>query len=251
MAKSELTLVVGARANSLGAWIANAVALRGHDVQTAGLTEENVYLDLADNEEVLREFVFTLRPRNVIVTAGINYGPDDDRYLRNGARTRVDWYIEHLAVNAVAPMNLYAAWLATYEDGSPLGHFIVTSSNSAQIARTQSAAYCASKAALSMAVRCEARELARSPAGQAGAVLYGYEPGLLEGTPMTDEVRERIVGQAGGPAGRVFPQMHRMPGIDQDAGISPEYLGGLIAYNLHFGGRELNGCMFRIDAGEQ
>ena len=121
--------------------------------------------------------------------------------------------------------------------GDP-GHFVAISSNSAHIARSGSAPYCASKAALSMAIRAEARDLARSYDLHT-VIAYTYEPGWLEGTAMSNDVASRYPGM----------QPHRMLGLD--AGLPPSRLAGMIAYNLRHCGRELNGCVLRVDAGEQ
>ncbi len=117
----------------------------------------------------------------------------------------------------------------------PAKHFVVISSNSARIPRSQSLAYCASKAALSMSVRVSARYLAQQ---NHPVVVYGYEPGLLEGTPMTRMAQSGFAGS-----------LHRMPNV-RAAGLPAEGLARLIAFNLGQNGRALNGTLIPYDAGE-
>jgi NAD(P)-dependent dehydrogenase (short-subunit alcohol dehydrogenase family) len=63
---------------------------------------------------------------------------------------------------------------------------VAVSSDAAEIPMRGSVAYCASKAALNMAVRCLARELA--PFHRINAVA----PGMVDGTPMTEYIDETI-----------------------------------------------------------
>ena len=63
---------------------------------------------------------------------------------------------------------------------------VVVSSDAAEIPMRGSVAYCASKAALNMAVRTMARELA--PLHRINAVA----PGMVDGTPMTEYIDETV-----------------------------------------------------------
>jgi NAD(P)-dependent dehydrogenase (short-subunit alcohol dehydrogenase family) len=170
-----------------------------------------------------------VQPNHIVYTAGVN-DPGGT-------------WDEHFAVNCVGAMNLLECWqgmCSSDEVETPFdGHYVAISSNSAHIARTGSGMYCASKAALSMALRVAARE-----AGRAGLPfsVYGYEPGLLKGTPMTEEVKARL--------GRGAIPLHRMVGVEAD-GISRQWLALQIVHNLRNDGRPLNGCLLRLDAGEQ
>jgi NAD(P)-dependent dehydrogenase (short-subunit alcohol dehydrogenase family) len=236
-------LVVGARPESLGDVVAGIAIGQGYEVITAGLHEEDKRLNVDWHEETLMERLLDINPTHIVVTAGINKARDSNEYREMGRQSARMWYLEHLAMNCVGPMALLEAWGQTVPVKGSLGHYVVISSNSAHIARTASAAYCASKAALSMAVRSVAREWARR---DAPIIAYGYEPGMLAGTPMTMDVANRLVASN-------FDRgvaLHRMPGVLPD-GIPPEKLARLIVHNLRHGGRELNGTMLRIDAGEQ
>lgn len=66
------------------------------------------------------------------------------------------------------------------------GSVVAISSDASRIAMRTSISYCASKAALNMAVRVAARELA--PRWQINAVA----PGIIEDTPMTDYIDEAV-----------------------------------------------------------
>jgi NAD(P)-dependent dehydrogenase (short-subunit alcohol dehydrogenase family) len=232
-------LVVGARKGSLGRGVAMmADALfnphaeeedRIWSVVQAGVSgEEDISIDLeAARLEKLVELIQEVQPQHVVCTVGIN----KPRELYSSL---ADWHLHHYALNCVAPMRLLEAWASVAGRTALVGsrHFVAISSNSAHIPRRDSGAYCASKAALSMALRVRAREMGGEP-----LVVYGYEPGLLRGTPMTEEVRARFPGS-----------YTRMAGLPN--GLMVHQLSRMIAQNLVSGGLELNGCMFRVDAGE-
>lgn len=228
-------LVVGARKGSLGEAVAEQIKVAyGSDATllTAGTSgEEDVVLDLVDGN--VKELLDDYRPDHVVCTAGINH--DRRKY-----RAMDVWWESHMFVNLIGPVRL----LEAYTDLTPrlarpyLGHFVAISSNSAAIPRTGSGPYCASKAALSMALRVAAREAAREGMGH---VVYGYEPGLLAGTPMTQETEARLPGVP----------LTRMQGRGLQNGMSAAALAWHIVSNLRHGGPELNGVMLRLDAGEQ
>lgn len=235
-------LVVGAKPDSLGDQLARQIRsvedLLGGSydwtVFTAGISgQEDLLLDVRSYSAML-EVLADLRPDHIVCTVGIN-NPQENY------RTMSAWFEDHLAINCVGPMRLLEAWMAVQPMHDPVSgrerHFVAVSSNSAHIARRDSAAYCASKAALSMALRVRGREMAT---GGMSLVVHGYEPGLLFGTPMTEKVANRFSGSV----------LHRMPGI-HPGGLSPMVVSRLILRDLLYGGRELNGVMQRIDAGEQ
>lgn len=238
---TRTVLVVGAQPRSLGGWVAEMLnGLMVYDrpveeqwrIATAGLGDEEYHMDCyTDSYAALIDLLGSVKPDSIVCTAGVNEPREKHQMLH-------DWYEEHYRVNVVGPMRLLEAWLTmqdtgAFERGYPR-HYVAISSNSAHIARTYSGAYCASKAALSMALRCKARELAGDP-----VLVYGYEPGLLQGTPMTDVVRERLGNRS----------LTRIPG--QPDGLPTHRLANLIARNLVWGGSELNGCLLRVDGGDQ
>lgn len=181
-----------------------------------------------DSLEVLARILTSWRPDGLLCTVGHNAGmPATDL-------DPAEWYERHFETNVIGPMRLLEAWLIALDD-LPLGpaHFVAISSNSAGVPRSGSAAYCASKAALSMALRVKARE----NRGER-CIIYGYEPGLVAGTPMTDAVASRFAG----PLTRMRPEVlaHGMP---------PDALAKMVVASLRLGA-ELNGCLFRLDADE-
>lgn len=211
-------LIIGAGYESLGSAIREECVGLDLDPTTAGIQGEAYSLDVRDHENV-RWVMRDVSPDHVIYTAGYNGH---------------DWQ-KSMEVNVFGAMRCLDLWrLHGAPDG---GHFVGISSNSAHIARTGSGAYCASKAAFSMALRCAARDVGRMQA-QPKPIIYGYEPGLLMGTPMTQETEKR------------FPDAPLTRMLDVPDGIDPADLARMIASNLS-GWRELNGVMLRIDNGEQ
>jgi NAD(P)-dependent dehydrogenase (short-subunit alcohol dehydrogenase family) len=229
--RKEVVLVVGARPYSLGQLIALSVNDHaGFISRTAGISElEDRYLDLVtDDQEQL--FVAIGNARHVVVTAGINEPWDQE-----GRQSLDNWLTKHYVTNVVGPMRLWEAFKARCELTGQSGHFVVISSNSARLPRTQSMAYCASKAALSMAVRVAAREAGRVPGSP---IIYGYEPGLLRGTPMTSDTEVRLPGVP-------LTRMQTQPG-----GIDPIELARMVAHGIAANHTALNGCLIPYDDGE-
>lgn len=237
-------LVIGARPGSLGAAVAelardNASEFGYQHVFTAGLhshgeessRRENYGLDLTITADV-REFFKHGDYRDVVCTVGINW--DDD----SGTWGKV--LKESMAVNAIGPLYAAKAWAVglrtANSDGDSSGQFVAIGSNSAHIARSRSVAYCASKAALGAGLRSLGRRLAQEGQQQR---IWGYEPGWLDGTPMSD----RVVGRL---AEGVAP--HRIPG---GSGISVAALASRILFDLNGMGASMNGTMQRFDGGDQ
>lgn len=225
-------LVVGSRPDSLGSAVRDHLQGRGLRVDTAGVTGEMHYMDIVDPKSVAT-IVNRVRPSQVVCTAGIN---QSFSLRAEGLRSGME---QSFIVNALGPMILLQEWLHMLES-TEMGttpspkQFVAISSNSAHIARRQSIPYCASKAALSMALRCAARELAGE-----SVLVYGYEPGLLAGTPMTAASVDAFPGA-----------LHRMPGVKPE-GLSVNDFAATIAANLTHPNQALHGTMLRLDAGEQ
>lgn len=219
--KAKTLLIFGARKKSIG----DAVAKLWRDmydgnVVTAGVSgEEDHSVNCSDNEEIAA-LIKTVEPAHILVTIGRN----EPLGSFNG---QVEpWLADHFDTNVIMPMTILDQWL---EVGAPEeGHFVVLSSNSAHIPRSGSMAYCATKAALSMAIRCAARDLQKA---EMGPVVYGWEPGLVKGTPMSAD--------KGGT---------RMLGLPE--GIGRRALAGQIVNALAFGGAEYSGTLVRLDNGE-
>lgn len=251
----QTVLVVGAKPHGLGSYVATLLAL-DFTVIDAGISGESVSFDISSDYAMHRLLLEHTDPLHIVCTVGINKPlPNEDMALGN-------WYREHFDVNVIGPMRLLEAWLDHLREKAfsraDVGdhHYVVISSNSAHIARTSSEAYCASKAALSMALRCRARRLGRDGFPE-GVVAYGYEPGMLYGTPMTEYVRRsriRRVTVAEGKIAKVErrPVMHRMPGVGA-GGLDPLGVAEIIGANLRnrLTAPMLNGTLLRLDAGEQ
>lgn len=225
-------LVVGSRPGSLGSAVRDILQNKGLRVATAGISGEELYCDVMSTTDTA-DVMNAVRPSQVVCTVGINeaYSLRADGFLGGVA--------EHLDVNLMGPIRLLQYWvhmLESTEVGTMPGpkQFVAVSSNSAHIARRQSLAYCASKAALSMALRVAARELAGE-----GLLVYGYEPGLLAGTPMTAGSADAFPGP-----------LHRMPGVKPE-GLSVRDFAATIVANLTHPNQALHGAMLRLDAGEQ
>jgi NAD(P)-dependent dehydrogenase (short-subunit alcohol dehydrogenase family) len=225
---------VGAKPNSLGEAIATEADRRYFDVECAGISGEAIHLDANETKEVA--LVMGQGWDHVVCTVGINRETD---MLQPGwmgsitAQTRANFY---------GPMVLLGQWVNWWMRKPNLSrgntdprHFVAISSNSAQVARSTGMGYCASKAALSMALRCAGRDLATR--GLPFSV-YGYEPGWLAGTPMSDEVRQRLDGAP----------PHRIPAGDP---IDTKGLAAQIVNGLEHSRYNLNGTVLRVDGGEQ
>lgn len=233
-------LVVGARPASLGAHVAGFGRVRGYTVTTAGIEDEDIRCDAASVQAV-RECMDIVRPHHVVCTVGRNLP---------GTIQGKGWYTnmkEQMQVNYLAPMIIVSEftrmWRQRFKDagdrmdrewGDMTLHCVAISSNSAYVARSKSGGYCASKAALTMGYRAAAREQAEHPFS-----IYTYEPGWLDGTPMSAEVEARM---------DMPPEvLQRIPG---DNLVDPDELAGMIVNNLSFG-RWLNGTSLRVDGGDQ
>jgi NAD(P)-dependent dehydrogenase (short-subunit alcohol dehydrogenase family) len=229
-------LVVGAKPGSLGRNVVAACRRIGHQTVPAGVAGEGEYLDLVTmSDGVLRMELARIQPDHIVCTAGMN-----DPEAAYSGRTR-EYYRDHFAVNCIGPMRLLNAWQAVAPQDGQAHHYVAISSNSARVPRTGSAAYCASKAALSQALRVKARETA-GMAGEdgGGIVVYGYEPGLLAGTPMTAQTAADFPGV---PLTRMRPRT-------LSEGVSALLLAEMVVNNLSTDWA-LNGCMLPFDADER
>lgn len=233
-------LVVGARPGSLGAaLVGECLRTLGGVVRTWGLHDEGRNINLLTAPMgTIRSALILDRPTHVLCTVGVNV----PEIHREGDDPK-DWYDHHWHNNVVGPMRLLTAWRdvlrkGVWEDGYELRHFVAISSNSATVPRSGSTAYCASKAGLSQALRCAAREL--QGGDLCGLVAYGYEPGLLVDTPMTDQTAEDFRG---------LP-LTRMRGKRNSQGISPHELARVVVAGLGTG-TALNGVLVPFDGGER
>lgn len=120
-----------------------------------------------------------------------------------------DGIVYSAGVNKLGPVDMLSAWEMnkTFEVnvyGLPLiigahlrlfpeaeGRAVQVISDAAHTPMRQSLAYCASKAAAEMALKVMARELFPS------WTFVGVNPGIVEGTPMTDDIEQHVMAARG------------------------------------------------------
>jgi NAD(P)-dependent dehydrogenase (short-subunit alcohol dehydrogenase family) len=242
-------LIVGASPTSLGAAIrsvAEESVWQFDKVVTAGITPAEGILDSPVYEDYvldvtssgsMRQVLGTVCPDIVICTVGVNE-PCGVNSGYMGLRMS-----NAFRINVIGVMELLQHFVSLpgsgYWNDKSSKKFVAISSNSARIARRNSLAYCASKAALSMALRVAGRELVGS-----GTVVWGYEPGLLAGTPMTHATEQHF--------GHGDPEkvLHRMPGV-APGGMNPRQLAHQIVNDVANYSPAYNGMLIPFDAGEQ
>jgi NAD(P)-dependent dehydrogenase (short-subunit alcohol dehydrogenase family) len=234
--KRPSLLVIGAAPHSLGIVLAQ-MARTQYDfasVTTAGISGEPIKLDVTHSLRI-KEVLDEVRPDIVLCTVGVNVPADvADPYL---PARMMDSFI----TNVTGPIDVLRHFTNSQqrpERAGTLKRYVAISSNSARIPRTRSLPYCASKAALSMALRVAARELAGE-----NVVVWGYEPGLLAGTPMTQETI------AHAEVGRLTPSLHRMKGVSPE-GIPVIDLATRILNDVAHFSVAHNGNIYPFDAGE-
>lgn len=244
-------LVVGAAIDSLGEAVAEAADDGPYsftDIVTAGITplepgadgeakagDPTVYEDYKmDLRHIasIKQVLWEVKPDVLVCTAGVNTPVSitdtfADLVMEEAFHTNV------IGVMALL-RNFILAEGSGYWNGAVKKKFVAISSNSARIPRRKSLAYCASKAALSMALRVAARELADT-----GVAVWGYEPGLLAGTPMTQEAQAVWSGP-----------LHRMRGVPV-GGLDARLFAQFILHDVANASPALNGLLIPFDADEQ
>lgn len=213
---------------------------REYDVHTAGIAGEMFKLDIANPAEVAVFFRHSEHSGelydHVVVASGVN----NPAHITSLALHRS--MVSQMEVNYLGPMMVLSKWLRSWVDGKKNGehveahphHFVVVGSNSAHIPRSDSAGYCASKAALEMGIRVAAREAARR---WATVSVWGVNPGWIVDTRMSRQV-ERKLGDK--PA-------HRIPG---NRVLRADQVARFILEQVVYDRRYLNGTMVRMDGGE-
>lgn len=245
MSELPTLLVLGAqRHGSLGEAIANEAADHWdfERIFTAGITDEALLCDVRQLNSI-KQCLAEAMPTYLVCTVGVNQ-PHQFRVKGLGLTMQDAFH-----TNVIGPMEVLHQFLTgatrhpDRHDGKYRRRFVAVSSNSARIPRTGSTPYCASKAALSMALRVAARELADDPSAP---LVWGYEPGLLAGTPMT----EATLTHFGNPNEHMsVPPLHRMKGVDA-TGLPVAALAQQIVSDLVSGHQGLHGCLVPFDSGE-
>lgn len=208
-------LVFGASEGGIGHAVADCARGEGWNVATAG-PEPDHDVRFAWPELTIESIFDNLEaaPRHLVCAVGVNlYGNET-------------WMHHELMVNAFIPLRILQLWAHRFGSGG--GHGVAISSNSAQVPRSNSVGYCASKAALSQGVRALARTLAKEGWDES---VWVVEPGIVEDTPMTDHLG----------------LLHRIPG---GRTLRAPELADVIVSNLVSGYPWLNGTTLRLDGGE-
>jgi NAD(P)-dependent dehydrogenase (short-subunit alcohol dehydrogenase family) len=225
----ESALVIGG-ASGIGAAVAELH--RADDVPTVvwDITgTRDITCDIAQPEEIDRALEATISqvglPRWVTITAGIGH---------SGllTETSADDWDRVMHVNARGPWLCMRALAQAMTAAGATGSMVATSSVSAHLVDRNMGAYCASKAALSMAVKVAAFEW-----GPVGIRVNAIAPGVTKtpmlgratgGSPWLDAVSERTpLGRLGEAEdiGRAIISLHHMEWVtgqvlDCDGGLS-------------------------------
>lgn len=170
---SRNVLVLGADGNNIGGAIAERVAWLGHHP----ITPTAMQLDVTEEHETIVDFLHSCRPDAVVYSVGVNE-------LEWSSMLTRDSFERIMFINVWGFINVLKALQAMGRSYSVLA---VTSDAAYRPMRT-SMAYCASKAALDMAVRVAARELSGE-----GWRINAIAPGKVAGTPMTEYVDRRVM----------------------------------------------------------
>ncbi len=239
-------LVVGVRPKSLGWAVAERAIAEGWEVTCVDLKErwpggEPVEirvqaLDVTNAQSLNRFWAKAPNFNAVVYAAGVN---EETTILDSKWRSPM---ARQMAVNFAGAIEMLQNWLMYGREKGRNNQFVTIASNSAHIPRSTGFGYCASKAAVVMAMRCAAREIASRSFDGDYPAIYTYSPGWLQGTPMSASVRERIVEK------QLGSKLHRIPG---GVGVEPKALAQTILRNLSVtDGRMFNGTDIRIDGGE-
>lgn len=172
---SRSVLVIGGASNdSIGAAICVRLQDLGHFAFAPSQDEIDVLRD--EDASVLLEMINECKPDSIVYAAGINELEWSAWLVRES--------FEHIiGVNVWGFINVLKTLQAT---GRAYSVLALTSDAAYRPMRT-SIAYCASKAALDMAIRVASRELAAE-----GWRINGLAPGKVDGTAMTRYVDERV-----------------------------------------------------------
>lgn len=168
------TWVIGGR-RGIGQAITNI--LDNRDGAFVSATDEDD-VNVTSMLQLTRHYA-TFKPHTIVYCAGINkLMPAGDSFDEFDAMNMLD-------INALGFIRVMALIGATEIGHRPINVVAITS-DASRIPMRNSMAYCASKAALTMAVRCAARELA--PHTSVNAV----SPGTVARTSMTDSTDTQV-----------------------------------------------------------
>ena len=159
--------------SGIGHAISHELMLGSYDVTMTDEHTTNVVIG-----SQLEEFLSFKPWEHIIYSAGFN------KLAWMEAVQEVD--LMHIFdVNVLGFIRLMSAVARMPMEDMPTSVTAIVSDAATHPMRT-SIAYCSSKAALAMAVRCAARELAHA------VRVNGVSPGIVEGTPMTEKTDQEI-----------------------------------------------------------
>lgn len=175
-----------------------------------------------------------------------DHGPFDDIVYSAGV-SQLQWIkditTEDLGkvfgVNAFGLALVAAAHNWSYPDAKV--RCVAVISDAAHTPMRGSLAYCASKAAQEMIVRCMAREL--SPTW----ITVGVSPGVVEGTPMTQKIDESVPGFRGWSPKQA--KNYADSGLVFGRRVTKQEVADLVLFALE-GPETLNGSIITINGGK-
>lgn len=172
-ASKRILILGGSTKDGIGAAIADRVNYLGH----VPLAPPQSVVDVtASDQSTLREVIGSFLPDSVVYSVGMN----ELEWIHALDRKSFDRIME---TNVWGFLNV----LQVLEETGRSFSVLAISSDAAVRPMRTTAAYCASKAALNMAIRVASRELAGE-----GWRINGLAPGKVEGTPMTRYVDKRV-----------------------------------------------------------
>lgn len=174
--------------------------------------------------------------RFIVYSAGINklcWIKDMESYVARSV------YDDTFDVNVFGFIHLVHSHVFLYPDAKVSA--VAVSSDAATIPMRGSLAYCASKAALDMAIRCMARELA--PLWR----VNGVAPGMVEGTAMTEYI-DRTIPEFRGWTPEYAREYERVS-VPTGRRATLEEVAETIRWVL-FGPEQMTGEIVRINGGK-
>lgn len=197
---------------------------------TDGLAVGLETIDVNRTVDVI-ELIASTRPTDVVYSVGIN---------------RLDW-IERVSRKDFHDVMGTNVWgflkvvQSLHRIGSPWVNIIAVTSDAAWRPMRTSAIYCASKAALEMAVRVASREYA-----PIGWRINGVAPGKVENTPMTDYVDSRVLELRGWTQERA--EAYEVGSTPLGRKVTKEEVASVIAHVM-FGPKAQTGEIVAVNGG--
>lgn len=180
--RRRVLILGGATEDSIGYGIGQELRRRKHRICAPTQKELDVTLDPNDNDNALLEILDDFEPDSVVYSVGVNE-------LEWSFMIDRDSFRRVMEANVWGFINVMAGLQAR---GTGSYSVLALTSDAAVRPMRTSMAYCASKAALNMAIKVAARELSSQ-----GWRVNGLAPGKVAGTAMTAYVDEVVPGLRG------------------------------------------------------